>query len=111
MKADLFLGLAEQNKNPVCQKGEYSTVRLNADAVGGGERLADCALCIEDSPVYDFGLVCCRVRFILSVPVLEVRRAWLERWKRQDGEMCAVVEREVAAKWKLNRGRDADGED
>lgn len=99
MKADLFAWLAEPKEKPVCQKGSDATVRRSGDAVGGG----DCELCIDVSPVYDFGLVCCRVRFILSVPVLEVRRAWLERWKRQDGEMCDSVEREVAARWKARR--------
>lgn len=72
-----------------------------------------CGLCASVSPVYDFGLVCCRVRFILSVPVLDIRREWFARWKRRDGEMCAEVEREVEARWKLNRKamRNADNQD
>lgn len=74
---------------------------------------AVCGLCAAASPVYDFGLVCCRVRFILSVPVLDIRREWLDRWKRMDSEICAEVEREVEARWKSNRKamRNADNQD
>lgn len=62
-----------------------------------------CELCAVDSAVYNFGMVCCRVRFILGVPVLEIRQGWLERWRRMDSEMGAEVEREVAAQWKSKR--------
>lgn len=100
MKADLFDGLAEPNEKPACQKGEGSTVRRSADAVEDGESAADCALCIASSPVYNFGLVCCRVRFILSVPVLEVRRTWLERWRKREGEISKLIENEVRKRWR-----------
>lgn len=100
MKADLFDGLAESNEKPACQKGDDSTARQDSGAVGGGESVADCALCIDGSPVYDFGLVCCRVRFILSVPVLDVRRAWLERWRKLEGEMSELIESEVRRRWR-----------
>lgn len=55
-------------------------------------------MCAAMSPVFDFSLVCCRVRYIVNEPRLEVRRAWLERWKRKDGAMGEAVEREVAAR-------------
>lgn len=100
MTADLFSGLVKPNEKPACQKGDDSTARCASDAVGDAERVVDCELCVGDSPIYDFGLVCCRARFILSVPMLEVRRGWIERWKRKDSEMCAAVEREVRMRWR-----------
>lgn len=67
------------------------------------EVLTDCELCVVDSPVYQMGRVCCRVRYIMAEPRLEVRRAWLERWKRRDGTMGAKVEKAVEARWQSKK--------
>ena len=42
-----------------------------------------CNLCEQTSGHYDFLRLCCRVRFLLTLPNVEVRRAWLERWAWQ----------------------------
>lgn len=73
---------------------------------------AACGLCAATSPVYDFGLVCCRVRFILSVPVLDIRREWLDRWRKKDRAMSEQIENEVrrcVGKRKAARGVSLNG--
>lgn len=97
--ADLFDGLEKINEKPVLQKGGSATVQRKADTAAGAEKVVDCELCIEKSPVYDFDMVCCRARFILGIPILDVRRAWIERWKKRDGAMGRAVEQEVTARW------------
>ena len=97
--ADLFDGPVEPNEKPACQKGNNLTVRRVEDADAGAEKVVDCDLCVQDSPVYNFGSVCCRVRFVIGEPRLEVRRMWIDRWKKRDGEMGTAVEREVMARW------------
>lgn len=108
--AGLFDSLEQINAKPVYQKGGSATVQRNADPAESAEKVVDCELCIKKSPVHDFRLVCCRVRFIMSIPILEVRRAWIERWKKRDGAMGRVVEQEVTARWnKLKGGRRGRG--
>ncbi len=74
-----------------------SVVEVAVDGV------AECELCLIDSPVYEFGRVCCRVRYIIGEPRLEVRRAWLERWKNKNHVLGEKVEREVTARWVLKK--------
>ena len=66
-------------------------------------QLGECDLCEIDSPVYFFDRVCCRVRFVLRVPLLEVRRCWLDRWKRKDRAMGELIEAEVLRRWEESR--------
>lgn len=62
--------------------------------------MTECALCAKRSGILNFNLVCCRVRFILSLPTREMRLGWLERWRSRDGNVVAdAVEKEVKAKW------------
>ena len=42
-----------------------------------------CALCVQGSGQYEFFRLCCRVRFLLKLPSVDGRRAWLERWSGQ----------------------------
>ena len=102
--ADLFDSLVQINAKPACQKGGNTTVQRNPDSVASAEKVSDCGLCRDQSGIFDFSLVCCRVRHILGEPRLEVRQAWIERWRRRDGLMCKVVEQEVAARW--NNGKE-----
>lgn len=61
-----------------------------------------CALCLSHSSILDFNRICCRVRFVMSLPSREQRAGWLERWRKQDGPaMAEEIEREVRAKWQL----------
>lgn len=62
--------------------------------------MTECELCAKQSAVLDFSRVCCRVRFVLSLPTREMRLGWLDRWKQKDGSaMAEEIEREVRAKW------------
>lgn len=60
----------------------------------------ECDLCRNDSAVFEFNRVCCRVRFVLGLPAREMRAEWLERWRKKDGErMASEIEREVRTRW------------
>lgn len=72
---------------------------MNADYEDAGE----CELCLVDSPVYEFRRMCCRVRYIVGEPRLEVRRAWLDRWKKKNHVFGEKVEQGVKAKWGLKK--------
>lgn len=47
--------------------------------------MTECELCEKRSAILDFNRVCCRVRFVMSLPSREMRAGWLERWKQKDG--------------------------
>ena len=62
--------------------------------------MTKCTHCTTQPGVYDFRNTCCLVRFVLSVPVKELRAAWLHRWRRKYGNAVAdEVEIEVLAEW------------
>lgn len=63
--------------------------------------MTECDLCAKRSAVLDFNRICCRVRFVMSLPSREMRAGWLERWRKQDGPaMAEEIEREVKERWK-----------
>ena len=62
--------------------------------------MTECELCEKRSAILDFNRVCCRVRFVMSLPSREMRAGWLERWKQKDGAaMAEEVEKEVKRQW------------
>lgn len=48
--------------------------------------MTPCTDCEADRGMYDFANDCCLVRFILQVPLKEMRAAYLERWTKRYGE-------------------------
>ena len=63
--------------------------------------MTECDLCAKRSATLDFNRVCCRVRFVMSLPNREMRVGWLDRWRAKDGpEMAEEIEREVKERWK-----------
>lgn len=71
-----------------------------------------CELCGKKSAIYDFNRLCCRVRFILSLPTRDMRATWLERWRAKDGKaMADAVEKAVLAQWKTGRNDRESGVD
>lgn len=62
--------------------------------------MTECELCAKRSAVLDFKRVCCRVRFVMTLPNREMRAGWLERWKAKDGPaMAEKVEMGVRERW------------
>lgn len=58
--------------------------------------MTECELCEKKSAILDFNRICCRVRFVMSLPTREMRVGWLERWRSRDGNaMADAVEKEV----------------
>lgn len=102
--ADLFDGLEKINEKPVLQKGGSQTVRRNEDSAVSVEKVVDCELCRQSSGIFDFSLICCRVRHVVSEPRLEVRQAWIERWNKSDSAMGKAVEQEVLVRWSKSKG-------
>lgn len=107
MKADLFDGLLEPNKKTGLPEGRMldgqSDDRCGDQVVSSEPVMAvgivDCELCVVRSAIFDLGLLCCKVRYILGEPRLEIRRAWLERWAKKDREASERVSAEVLVKW------------
>ncbi|MCP3017526.1 hypothetical protein [Cupriavidus basilensis] len=63
-------------------------------------QLEQCDLCRAKGGRLDFNHVCCRVRFLLKMPHVEIRRAWIDYWRRRDGDtMATEIENEVTARW------------
>ncbi len=63
--------------------------------------MTECELCEKKSAILDFNRICCRVRFVMSLPTREMRVGWLERWRSRDGNAVAdAVEKEVKAIWR-----------
>ncbi|MGA4275595.1 hypothetical protein ACI2VH_02835 [Ralstonia nicotianae] len=63
-------------------------------------QLETCDLCRTRAGRIDFSHTCCRVRFLLKLPHVESRRAWLEYWRKRDGDAIAtLIESEVKARW------------
>lgn len=62
--------------------------------------MTECELCEKKSAILDFNRICCRVRFVMSLPTREMRVGWLERWRSRDGNaMADAVEKEVRERW------------
>lgn len=62
--------------------------------------MTPCELCAADSCILDFGRPCCVARFIARLPLLEMRRGWLERLRRKkDGEFMERVEDRLREIW------------
>jgi len=58
--------------------------------------MTECELCEKKSAILDFNRICCRVRFVMSLPTREMRAGWLERWRSRDGNaMADAVEKEL----------------
>lgn len=63
--------------------------------------MTECELCEKKSAILDFNRICCRVRFVMSLPTREMRVGWLERWRSRDGNAVAdAVEKEVRERWR-----------
>ena len=59
-----------------------------------------CELCKTKAGRLNFALTCCRVRFLLKLPHVDMRRAWLDYWRKHDGDSIATtIETEVKARW------------
>lgn len=59
----------------------------------------------------DFNRNCCRVRFLMAEPRLEVRRAWFDRWQATLGSAAAQETREaMTSAWgRREKGEAAHG--
>lgn len=65
----------------------------------------ECDLCARDGGHYDFGRVCCRARFIVSLPLKRLRSGWMERWQSQlPYPVYAEVRDAVEARWVRLKG-------
>lgn len=63
--------------------------------------MISCALCTKNNGNYDFGRVCCCARYITSLPLVSLRRMWMELLKaRKSAEFYAEIERTVTERWK-----------
>lgn len=63
-----------------------------------------CTLCQADSGTYSMNLQCCRVRYLLNEPRVEVRRAWMERWEKKDGrEVVDAIKVEFERRFKIRK--------
>lgn len=68
--------------------------------------MTECELCEKKSAILDFSRICCRVRFVMSLPTREMRVGWLERWRVRDGNaMADAVEKEVRERWGIRNTR------
>ncbi len=68
--------------------------------------MTECELCEKKSAILDFNRICCRVRFVMSLPTREMRVGWLERWRSRDGNaMADAVEKEVRERWGIRNTR------
>ena len=47
----------------------------------------ECEWCKSESGKYDFRNQCCRVRFLMSQPTLEMRRGWIARMSMMYDDM------------------------
>lgn len=67
----------------------------------------DCDLCAKDDGNYDFGRVCCCARYIASLPLVRLRRGWMERLKaRKSAEFYTAIERAVTVRWEKTKGNE-----
>lgn len=65
--------------------------------------MTPCELCAEDVGVLDFVRPCCVARFVASVPLLEMRRGWLERLRmKNSAEFMEQVEERLREIWRIN---------
>lgn len=63
-----------------------------------------CECCTEDKGVYDFSNQCCKVRYLIKEPRLDVRRALMDKWKKELGtEAFNNLVSEVKEKWESRR--------
>jgi hypothetical protein len=61
----------------------------------------NCDLCAREAGEHDFGRACCRSRFLLAQRHIDVRRNWLEIFRKDYGEQAAAeTEARVRAGWK-----------
>ena len=68
--------------------------------------MTDCDYCENRPGVYNFNNICCRVRFICSIPVRELRTQWIARWRKKYGdELADEVERRVKVEWAKRVGK------
>lgn len=58
-----------------------------------------CPKCERDSGLYDFTLLCCRVRYLASLHSKGQRAAQLNRWKLKHGERFANETLEGLKAW------------
>ncbi len=65
--------------------------------------MINCKLCADASGHYDFLRLCCRVRFLLVLPSVGVRRAWLERWAWQGDKAIEDTKAAFAAEFKKRK--------
>lgn len=63
-----------------------------------------CPLCPANAGRLDFTKLCCRVRHLMALPKVEMRRATLDRWRRQLGDTAVnQIEIEVKARWAVRK--------
>jgi hypothetical protein len=74
----------------------------------GQPEILECADCLADLGMYYFSRACCRGRFLVSVPLLALRQAWMVRWKnRVSAEFYADIERATKQRWEKVNGKRA----
>lgn len=60
-----------------------------------------CKWCVLDNGNYDMSLICCKVRYLMHEHRKEVRRLWIERWKKKHGEKEGeAIKAELLKRWK-----------
>lgn len=71
-----------------------------------------CDLCVSDRGVYEFGRVCCCARFVSSLPLVRLRRGWMELFKvRKSADVYAQIEAAVKARWVVKNGELKSGKE
>jgi hypothetical protein len=64
-----------------------------------------CDLCTAAAGIYNWGNLCCRARFVTSLPGIDLRRGWMARWKsRETPSFYAAIARAVKAQWEIKTG-------
>lgn len=65
-----------------------------------------CEACERDDGHYSMDRRCCRVRYLLNEPRIEVRRAWLERWEKRVGATEAdAIKEEFGAAFEVKKNK------
>ena len=68
----------------------------------------ECSDCVADKGLYHRSRACCWARYLVSLPLLELRRGWLERLKaRVSAKFYAEIERSTKMRWEKIKGKHA----
>lgn len=64
-----------------------------------------CPLCVAKDGEYGWGNVCCRARFVISLPGIDWRRGWMARWKMKElPDFYMAIEHAVKKLWENKTG-------